>query len=103
MACDLVRAREVLHIRYDGFNHQEVLYTDYQRNAFKIALGKGEAREKYAPSLVLYFKEFKDKKAYFKLYIDGSAMIIGESLSPSDEQIKQARSDTQNQEQTEGR
>ena len=29
----------VLHIRYDKFNHQVVLYTDYQRNSYKILLG----------------------------------------------------------------
>lgn len=82
----------VMHIRYDEFNHQEVLYTDHQRNAYKIALGRGKSRDRYTPYFVLYFKDFKDKKAYFKAYIDGvSAMVLEEDFLPTHEQINQSR------------
>ncbi len=55
----------ILHIRYDKFNHQVLLYTDYQRNAYKISLGRGNSSQKDDPHLIMYFKEFadKDKKA----------------------------------------
>lgn len=91
----------VMHIRYDKFNHQEVLYTDYQRNAFRVKLGRDKAQERYTPYLIIYFKEFKNKKAHFKLYIDGiSASILSESISPSTESNKAKEPDrveTQNQ------
>ena len=72
----------VLHIRYDKFNHQALLYKDYQRNAFKIPLGKSNGGQKDEPQLVMYFKDFSDKKAHFKLYIEGNgAMVLDESIS----------------------
>lgn len=76
----------ILHIRYDKFNHQVLLYTDYQRNAYKISLGRGSSAQKDNPHLIMYFKEFadKDKKAHLKLYIEGQgAAVLDESISPS--------------------
>lgn len=71
----------VLHIRYDKFNHQVVLYEDYQRNAYKIPLGRGNSEQKDEPHLVIYFKNFSDKKAHLKLYIEGiGASVISESV-----------------------
>lgn len=73
----------VLHIRYDKFNHQEVLYTDYQRSSFKIPLGMGQELHKDNPNLLLYFKEFAEKKAAFKLYIEGKgASLESEEIEP---------------------
>lgn len=84
----------VMHIRYDDFNHQEVLYTDYQRNAFKVNLGRDRLQERQAPYLVIYFKEFKNKKAHLKLYIDGvSASVLSESISSSMEVNKDKEPD----------
>lgn len=71
----------VLHISYDKFNHQVILYKDYQRNSFKIPLGLGEDDLRDVPKLLLYFKDFNDKSAYFKLYIEGlGAFIENENL-----------------------
>lgn len=72
----------VLHIRYDKFNHQVVLYQDYQRNAFKLPLSRGDNTLKDDPQLLLYFKDFADKKAHLKLYIEGfGASVLDENLS----------------------
>lgn len=73
----------VLHIRYDKFNHQELLYTDYQRDSFTLPLGR--AKEQYSddPKLLLYFKDFKEKKADFKLYIEGrGASVESDEIEP---------------------
>ncbi|BDB66740.1 hypothetical protein Hc94105_0941 [Helicobacter cinaedi] len=72
----------VLHIRYDKFNHQVVLYKDYQRNAFRIPLARGDNTLKDDPQLLLYFKDFADKKAHLKLYIEGLGVsVLDENLS----------------------
>ena len=89
----------ILHIRYDKFNHQVLLYTDYQRNAYKISLGRGNSSQKDDPHLIMYFKEFadKDKKAHLKLYIEGQgAAVLDESISPSKdkEEDEEAEEDT---------
>lgn len=82
----------VLHIQYDKFNHQEVLYTDYQRNAFKITLGREEAAQKVEPKLLIYFKDFKDGKAFLKLYIEGNgANLLNEELGESPSKLKKER------------
>lgn len=71
----------VMHIRYDKFNHQVILYTDYQRNAYRLALGRGESNKKDLPWLFIYFKDFQEKKAYFKLYTEGKgAILLDENL-----------------------
>lgn len=72
----------VLHIRYDKFNHQIVLYQDYQRSAFRIPLARGDNTLKDDPQLLLYFKDFADKKAHLKLYIEGFGVsVLDENLS----------------------
>lgn len=72
----------MLHIRYDKFNHQVVLYKDYQRNAFRIPLARGDNTLKDDPQLLLYFKDFADKKAHLKLYIEGLGVsVLDENLS----------------------
>lgn len=73
----------VIHLQYDKFNHQFLLYNDYQRNAYRIPLGMGSATYKDTPHLAIYFKSFADKKAYFNLYIEGQgASVLNESFEP---------------------
>ncbi|WP_300448997.1 hypothetical protein [Helicobacter mastomyrinus] len=66
----------VLHLNYDKFNHQIVLYTDYQRNAYKIPLGMEDRAYKDKPHLVMYFKSFSDEKAHLNLYIEGQGVAV---------------------------
>ncbi|WP_395003595.1 hypothetical protein [uncultured Helicobacter sp.] len=65
----------VMHIRYDSFNHQVVLYQDYQRSDFALGLGENPAQK---PRLHIFFKDFADKKALLRLYIEGEGASIGE-------------------------
>ena len=92
----------VLHIRYDKFNHQVVLYTDYQRNSYKIPLGKEvDGIHKLNPHLVMFFKEFsnEEEKAHLKLYIEGQgASVLSESISPSKKKPQEADSTQETEE-----
>ena len=65
----------VMHIRYDLFNHQTILYQDYQRSDFVLALGDNPEQK---PKLHIFFKDFADKKALLRLYIEGEGASIGE-------------------------
>lgn len=87
----------ILHIRYDKFNHQVVLYTDYQRNSYKILLGNS-TEKRAAPHLVMFFKEFinKEEKAYLKLYIEGQGVsVLDERISPSKKKAQDSESTEQ--------
>ncbi|WP_334086902.1 hypothetical protein [Helicobacter typhlonius] len=87
----------VIHIRYDKFNHQVVLYTDYQRNSYKILLGNS-TEKRAAPHLVMFFKEFinKEEKAYLKLYIEGQGVsVLDERISPSKKKAQDSESTEQ--------
>ena len=64
----------LLHIRYDSFNHQVILYKDYQRSDFTLPLGENPKRP---PMLHIFFKDFADKKAHLKLYIEGVGASLG--------------------------
>ncbi len=64
----------LLHIRYDSFNHQVILYKDYQRSDFTLPLGENPKRP---PILHIFFKDFADKKAHLKLYIEGVGASLG--------------------------
>lgn len=64
----------LLHIRYDSFNHQVILYKDYQRSDFTLPLGENPKRP---PILHIFFKDFVDKKAHLKLYIEGMGASLG--------------------------
>lgn len=62
----------VVHLNYDSFPHQFVLYADYQRNCFQIPLWKpveGYYREE--PYFLLCFKDYKRvaKIATLRYYI----------------------------------
>lgn len=65
----------VMHIRYDRFNHQVVLYRDYQRSDFALGLGENPQQK---PTLHIFFKDFADKKALLRLYIEGEGASISE-------------------------
>ena len=60
----------VMHLNYDYFPHQFILYEDYGRNCYKIPLFKPEPR-KEAPYFMLCFKDYhRGKKiATLKYYI----------------------------------
>ena len=50
----------VVHLNYDSFPHQFVLYEDYQRNCYKIALWKPiDGYYKEEPYFMLCFKDYK--------------------------------------------
>lgn len=66
----------VILLKYDGFMHQFILYPDYQRNSFVLKL---QDNENFKDSkMVLIFKEFKDKQAYFWIGIQGNAEFFME-------------------------
>lgn len=48
----------VMHLSYDGFVHQFVLYRDYQRSAFKLPLLPRSSELGEAPYLMLVFKNY---------------------------------------------
>lgn len=54
----------VLHLKYDGFVHQFILYTDYQRSSFKLPIkAEPEKKPEEAPYFMLVFKDFNRKSA----------------------------------------
>ena len=62
----------VVHLNYDYFPHQFILYQDYQRNCYKIPLFKEEpTKYSEAPYFMLCFKDYhRGKKiATLKFYI----------------------------------
>ncbi|WP_104697874.1 MULTISPECIES: hypothetical protein [unclassified Helicobacter] len=66
----------VVLLKYDGFNHQFILYPDYQRNQFVLKLEDfGSLKDS---KLVLVFKYFEDKKAHFWIGIQGDASFLME-------------------------
>lgn len=66
----------VMHIRYDKFNYQTILYTDYQRADFALPLGDNPK-----PMLHIFFKDFSEQKAHLRLYIEGvGASVAQENL-----------------------
>ncbi|MFC3868265.1 hypothetical protein [Helicobacter equorum] len=67
----------VMHIAYDSFRYQVILYRDYQRSDFVLDLGNAEQ----SPKLHIFFKDFSDKKALLHLYIEGNgASVVEENL-----------------------
>lgn len=65
--------------KYDGFNHQSILYNDYKKDFFKIQLSKEGSREKQSPYVAIFFKNYdKDKQvAVFKVAVFGDVIIQG--------------------------
>lgn len=61
----------VIHLKYDGFVHQFVLYRDYQRLGYKIPLFAPEPKALSKPYFWLVFKDFRRdvKLARLKYYI----------------------------------
>lgn len=61
----------VVHLKYDGFVHQFVLYRDYQRSGFKIPLFSPESKAMGEPYFWLVFKDYRRdvKRARLKFYI----------------------------------
>lgn len=61
----------VMHLKYDGFVHQFVLYRDFQRSTFKLSLFAPESKVLSHPYLWLVFKDFRRdvKMAKVKFYI----------------------------------
>lgn len=66
----------VILLKYDNFIHQFILYPDYQRNTFVLKLQDNGSFED--SKMVLVFKEFKDKQAYFWIGIQGNAEFFME-------------------------
>ena len=61
----------VIHLNYDGFNHQFILYKHYGLNRFKLNLLPKYNYEKESSFMLLIFKDIDiiDKNATFELYI----------------------------------
>lgn len=62
----------VMHLNYDYFPHQFILYRDYQRNCYKVPLFKEEQKNySEGPFFMLCFKDYnrKTKVATLKYYI----------------------------------
>ncbi|MGP1449901.1 MAG: hypothetical protein ACTTJS_02080 [Wolinella sp.] len=61
----------VMHLKYDGFVHQFILYNDYERDSFRLPLFAPEPRVYSYPYLWLVFKDFRrdTKIAKLKFYI----------------------------------
>ncbi len=61
----------VMHLKYDGFVHQFILYRDFQRSTFKLPLFAPEPKALSFPYLWLVFKDFRRdiKMATIKFYI----------------------------------
>ena len=60
----------VVHLQYDKFPYQFVLYTDYKRKSFTLPLSQGNDIDKDA-YLLLNFKDFDDqeKVAHLGLFV----------------------------------
>ena len=60
----------VVHLQYDKFPYQFVLYTDYKRKSFTLPLSQGNDIDKDA-YLLLSFKDFDDqeKVAHLGLFV----------------------------------
>ena len=61
----------VMHYAYDGFPYQNVLYTDYKRNGFKIKLKQSVDDHMEPPYFMVIFKEMnlEAKKADFSVHL----------------------------------
>ncbi len=58
----------VVHLNYDKFPYQFILYADYKRKSFKIPLSYGDDIDKDA-YLMLDFKEYDEKNKKAKLWL----------------------------------
>jgi len=59
----------VVLLNYDGFNKQFILRKEYFKNSFRLNLYQSDNYNKNSPFLYLVFREFKDNKAKFNLYL----------------------------------
>lgn len=59
--------------KYDGFNHQSILYNNFRKDSFKIKLAEEGKIRGLSPYLVVFFKNFdeKSKQATFKVVTYG--------------------------------
>ena len=61
----------VMHYGYDGFPYQNILYKEYKRDSFKIALKQRADDHLEAPYLMVVFEGMQKggQKADFALYV----------------------------------
>lgn len=59
--------------KYDGFNHQSILYNSFRKDSFKIKLAEEGKIRGLSPYLVVFFKKYdeKSKQATFKVVTYG--------------------------------
>lgn len=59
--------------KYDGFNHQSILYNSFRKDSFKIKLAEEGKIRGLSPYLVVFFKNFDEKsnQATFKVVTYG--------------------------------
>jgi len=62
----------VMHLNYNENPSQFILYKQYKKDTFSLALLPTKSRYKRVPFLYLVFNkfDFKEKKAYFDIFID---------------------------------
>lgn len=68
----------VVHLRYDRFPYQFVLYTDYKRKSFTLPLSQGNDIDKNA-YLLLSFKDFDEREKVARL---GLFVMLPKRSSP---------------------
>jgi len=62
----------VMHLNYNDQAHQFIFYKHYKKDTFKVRLLPKKATSKRVSFLYLVFNKFdyKEKKAYFDIFID---------------------------------
>ena len=62
----------VMHLNYDENPSQFILYKQYKKDTFALALLPKKSKYKRVPFLYLVFNKFdyKENKAYFDIFID---------------------------------
>lgn len=63
--------------KYDGFNHQTILYNTHRKDSFKIRLAEEGKMRGLSPYLVVFFKKYdeKSKQATFKVVTYGDVYV----------------------------
>jgi hypothetical protein len=57
-----------VHLNYDGFNRQFILYRNYAQNSFRLDLTPNQNYRSDSSFLMLEFADFSDDNATFNLY-----------------------------------
>lgn len=84
----------VLVVKYDGFAHQNILYTDFGRNSFSLPLAfRDKSVALTPPSLTIYFKKYDEKsnQAILELSTQGNVSLSEKFIQ--DENLEKEKKD----------